>query len=82
MHGAWYVDPQLAQRQGRLGRSLGCPALRPQVAAAVIDDVSRGQLLFAYYPDPQWLAQSQYLNCNAGIAAAESEQSGIHATAN
>ena len=82
MHGAWYVDPQLAHRQGRLGRSLGCPALRPQVAAAVIDDVSRGQLLFAYYPDPQWLAQSQYLNCNAGIAAAESEQPGIHATAN
>jgi hypothetical protein len=82
MHGAWYVDPQLARRQGRLGRSLGCPALRPQVAAAVIDDLSRGQLLFAYYPDPLWLAQSQYLNCSTGIVAAESEQPRIHATAN
>jgi hypothetical protein len=82
MHGAWYVDPQLARRQGRLGRSLGCPALQPRVAAAVIDDVSRGQLLFAYYPDPQWLAQSQYLNCSTGIAAAEPEQARIHATAN
>lgn len=82
MHGAWYVDPQLAQRQGRLGRSLGCPALRPQVAAAVIDDVSQGQLLFAYYPDPQWLAHSKYLNCSTSFAATEPEPLRIHATAN
>jgi hypothetical protein len=39
-------------------------------------------LLFAYYPDPQWLAQSQYLNCSTGVAAAEPEPSRIHATAN
>lgn len=82
MHGAWYVDPKLALTQGRLGRSLGCPALRPQVAHAVIDNLKQGQLLFAYYPDPAWLAQSRYLNCNVGMAAAEQLQSRIHATAN
>lgn len=65
MHGAWYVDPLKALAQGRLGRSLGCPALRPQVARAVIDALKQGQMLFAYYPDRQWLSKSRYLGCRA-----------------
>ncbi|HMM67657.1 MAG TPA: murein L,D-transpeptidase catalytic domain family protein [Dokdonella sp.] len=68
MHGANYVDPLQALRQGRLGRSFGCPALRPQVARAVIDDLKDGQLLFAYYPDPAWLAHSPYLSCSRRVA--------------
>ena len=63
MHGAWYVDPLLARTQGRIGRSLGCPALRPGVAHALIDTLKQGQLLFAYYPDARWLRQSQLLHC-------------------
>ena len=63
MHGAWYVDPLKALAQGRLGRSLGCPALRPQVAREVIDALKQGQMLFAYYPDERWLAGSRYLGC-------------------
>lgn len=68
MHGADYVNPLQALRQGRLGRSLGCPALRPQVARAVIDELKGGQLLFAYYPDPAWLARSPYLSCAHRVA--------------
>lgn len=63
MHGASYVDPLQALRQGRLGRSLGCPALRPGVAHALIDSLKQGQMLFAYYPDRQWLASSRMLDC-------------------
>lgn len=63
MHGAPYVDPLAALRQGRLGRSFGCPALRPQVARQVIDTLKQGQLLFAYYPDERWLAGSRLLGC-------------------
>lgn len=63
MHGAWYVDPRLADTQGRIGRSLGCPALRPAVAHALIDTLKQGQLLFAYYPDPRWLRASRLLHC-------------------
>src|SRR5690606_5749401 len=44
IHGAPYVDPEQAVRQGRLGRSLGCPALRQQVAREVIDTIKDGHL--------------------------------------
>lgn len=76
MHGAAYVDPARAQVQGRLGRSWGCPALRPQVAAQVIDSLKNGQMIFAYYPDSDWLAHSPFLACRdrrdtlAGVGAA------------
>lgn len=66
MHGAPYVSAAVAQAQGRLGRSWGCPALREAVARDLIDRVKGGSLLFAYYPDPQWLASSAYLGgCRA-----------------
>lgn len=62
IHGAEYVNGETAKAQGRLGRSLGCPAVRPEIAADVIDTVKDGGLVFAYYPDPDWLASSTYLN--------------------
>ena len=68
MHGAPYVDPKVAGSLGRLGRSWGCPALRPAVARQVIDRVKGGGLLFAYYPNQQWLKTSK---CLGGCAAAQ-----------
>jgi hypothetical protein len=62
MHAADYVNEKAARAQGYLGRSLGCPALRPAVARQVIDAVKGGGLIFAYYPDPQWLRTSKYLS--------------------
>ncbi|HVR82620.1 MAG TPA: murein L,D-transpeptidase catalytic domain family protein [Luteimonas sp.] len=81
MHGAWYVDPLQALKQGRLGRSLGCPALRTQVAHAVIDSLKQGQLLFAYYPDRDWLAHSRLLDCAASATAAKPGATRVHITA-
>ena len=69
MHGAPYVSAQNAQKQGRLGRSWGCPALRPEVAKQVIDSLKNGQMIFSYYPDSNWLARSPFLDCrNKNIA--------------
>jgi len=62
LHGAWYVDEALATSQGRIGRSLGCPAVRPEIAKSLIDTVKGGGLLFAYYPDTNWLKTSAFLN--------------------
>jgi hypothetical protein len=63
MHGAPYVDPATGARQGRLGRSWGCPAVREAVARRMIDVLKDGQFLFAYYPDSGWLEESALLNC-------------------
>ncbi|QSX80082.1 murein L,D-transpeptidase catalytic domain family protein [Lysobacter solisilvae] len=63
MHGAWYVDPRLASSQGRIGRSHGCPAVRTEVARRMIDTLKEGQLLFAWYPEAQWVKQSRLLGC-------------------
>jgi hypothetical protein len=62
IHGADYVNASMARTQGRLGRSLGCPAVRPEIAAPLINAVKGGGLLFAYYPQQSWLSTSTYLN--------------------
>jgi hypothetical protein len=48
IHGAPYVNPVMARVQGYLGRSLGCPAVRPEIVRALIDAVKGGSLVFAY----------------------------------
>jgi len=63
MHGAPYVSADFAAKQGRLGRSWGCPALREAVAHDVIDFVRDGGVVFSYYPDQAWLDQSRFLHC-------------------
>jgi len=78
MHGADYVDPDQALRQGRLGRSFGCPAVRSGIAREMIDTLKGGQLLFAYYPDTRWLQGSRFLGCDqpAKIASAAGQTRG------
>jgi len=61
MHGAAYVSDDAIRQQGRLGRSWGCPALRAGIARDVIDTVKGHGLVFAYYPDANWLKSSKYL---------------------
>ncbi len=63
MHGAWYVNPDLAAKQGRLGRSYGCPALREQVSRVVIDEIKQRNLLFAYADDAKWLDGTHDFAC-------------------
>ncbi|MCY7327770.1 MAG: murein L,D-transpeptidase catalytic domain family protein [Saprospiraceae bacterium] len=74
MHGAPYVNPAAAKQQGRLGRSWGCPAVRPEVAEAVIDSLKNGQMIFAYYPDSNWLARSPFIDCRRKENLAASRQ--------
>jgi hypothetical protein len=63
IHAADYVSPLWSKREGRIGRSQGCPAVRPQVARQVVDKLKDGQFMFSWYPDQRWLKSSAYLNC-------------------
>ncbi len=63
MHGAPYVSETAINNWGRLGRSWGCPAVRSEIAAELIDTIKDGYFIFSYYPDSEWLEHSKYLNC-------------------
>jgi L,D-transpeptidase catalytic domain len=70
MHGADYVGADVIRRFGRLGRSWGCPAVRRAIAKPLVDLLRGGSLLFAYYPDHQWLDHSPFLNgCGTTVVA-------------
>lgn len=72
LHGAWYVSEEFADRQGRLGRSWGCPAVPTDVAKDLIDTIKDGTYLFIYYPDEHWIESSQFLNgCDGAGAGAK-----------
>ena len=68
MHGADYVTAPVVARQGRLGRSWGCPAIDPAIHRELIDTIRGGTAVFAYYPDSDWLTESPYQACESDIA--------------
>jgi hypothetical protein len=61
VHAADYATPEFAQKEGRLGRSWGCPALDPRVAMKVIDAIEGGSVVVGWYPDDAWLKASKYV---------------------
>jgi hypothetical protein len=62
LHGAAYVSQAAVKALGRLGRSWGCPAVRPQIARKLIDTLRGGSAIFAYYPEKSWLSSSNFVH--------------------
>jgi hypothetical protein len=58
IHGADYANEAFAKTNGRLGRSLGCPALPSELSSEVIDLIKDGSLLFIFGIDDNYLKQS------------------------
>jgi hypothetical protein len=69
MHGASYVSQEAVKVLGRLGRSWGCPAVRPEISQKIIDTIRGGSPVFAYYPDKSWLSSSAFLRTVTGAVA-------------
>jgi hypothetical protein len=61
VHGANYVSEKVAERQGFIGRSQGCPAIPPQLTRPIIDYIKEGSCLFIYSPDANYLRRSSIL---------------------
>ena len=47
IHSAWYANPEVAAKQGKLGRSDGCFVFGEQDIALVLAKLGRGRLLYA-----------------------------------
>ena len=68
IHSASYVTVRRAEDH-TVGRSWGCPALRPKVAKQLIDAIKGGSVLWIYYPEASWLESSPFLN-GSGVSEA------------
>ncbi len=60
IHGADYVNAGLANAQGYIGRSQGCPAVPVREAFPIINKIKNGTLLFIYHP--AYIKRSVLLN--------------------
>ena len=67
MHGADYVSEEFIKENGRLGRSLGCPALPMDQYAQIIDAVNGGTCLFINKSDAGY--NSKFLDQNVAVQA-------------
>lgn len=61
IHGADYAKEEFAKSVGRLGRSLGCPALPSELSAQAIDLIKDGSLLFIFGKDDNYLSKSSLI---------------------
>lgn len=50
IHGADYVSQNFINNNGRLGRSLGCPALPVELNSEIIEKIKNKSLIFIYHP--------------------------------
>jgi hypothetical protein len=62
IHGADYATEDFIRKNGRLGRSYGCPSVPPDLIKPVSETIKGGSCLFIYYPDSNYRSKSTLLN--------------------
>lgn len=64
LHGAPYVSEKFIAQTGRLGRSLGCPAVSPKITRDVINRLKGGNLIFHYakgYENESYILKNKHI---------------------
>ena len=64
IHGAKYVDERLANGNGVIGRSWGCPAVSKKLSKEIINLLKGGSLLYIYANDEIYKEKSTLANLN------------------
>lgn len=62
IHAADYATEDFIKKYGRLGRSLGCPSLPPEMNKPIIETIKDGTCLFLYNPSDSYIRKSALLN--------------------
>jgi hypothetical protein len=62
IHGADYVSEKFVHANGRLGRSLGCPAVPYSLHKEFINIVKDKSCLFIYHPSRTYIAKSKLVS--------------------
>lgn len=62
IHGADYISPTIVNRNERIGRSFGCPAVSKSINKTLINTIKEGTCLFIYYPNQSYMNNSRILN--------------------
>ena len=64
IHGANYVDERLANGNGVIGRSWGCPSVSKKLSKEIINLLRGGSLLYIYADDELYKEKSVLANLN------------------
>lgn len=76
IHAADYVSEGFVKKYGRLGRSLGCPALPNHLNDSIINKIKDKSCVFVYYPDHAYLKKSTIINQTAYATAKLAQMAG------
>lgn len=73
IHGAEYATKDFIKQYGRLGRSLGCPALPTEISKEVIETIKNETVLYLHSNDKSY--KSDYLNMSLAVESFASDMS-------
>jgi len=67
IHEADYANPDYIKKNGRLGRSYGCPSLPKKDYKKIINKIKEGSCIFIYYPQNQYLSKSKLVKSSSDL---------------
>ncbi len=72
VHSAEYVSKEFIQKNGRLGRSFGCPAIPEKNYESVVNKIKNGSCFFIYYPEKEYMKRSKIVNSTSDFLISQS----------
>lgn len=63
-HGSNFVNDKIIEERGKIGRSLGCPAVPKAEHTAIMETIKGGSCFFIYHTNKTYAKQSKIINAN------------------